>query len=417
MSQGHATTERRIAAGDWVRMTGLSPSLRGLGKVVDADYDPKDGAMRAACVDMGAREYWIPVAELSRVQPDEEARLAQLARDRGLVDEERAPERARRLERTLEAVRQGTASYVRSPGLLDLLWPFTSHADPDHGSRALSGLFDDALDVLVAARLERVRVVPPAPPPTWERVADTWTGNFPASEVVPRLLSQLDRMALVRRAEAMGVDLSSVRDQSTEALRAHVAQRAGVAQVLDALWRNQLREACRDGLGMPDADALSGHELRERVLGFVERASRPVESPRSSAPIDPTVLNAVTTAARAEAARALSDATARVVVERQRRLLPAAAPHEVLPRILNTLHHASLIELALANGLTGVGSRRALADAIAAGVTLGAVLAHLEPHQLRLACGAVGLTGVIDGDADALRARLLAVATSPPPSS
>lgn len=136
---------RRIEAGDWVRVAGPRPSLRGVAKVVLGDYDPQDGGMRAALLEAEGQESWFAVGDLVRVEADDEALLCELAHTRGLLD----PERAGPLEDQLRRYREGRLQLIRSPGLLDRLWNLSSRADPEHGSARVSA-FLDAAGVLLA---------------------------------------------------------------------------------------------------------------------------------------------------------------------------------------------------------------------------------------------------------------------------
>jgi hypothetical protein len=297
------THDRRISAGDWVRLAGNAPSLRGVGKVVDGDYDPRDHTMRAACVDMGTRTYWVPPADLARVTPEDEVRLCELALERGVLDAERDPSRVDRLERALAGLRQGTARYVRTPGLLDVLWGGSIHADPDHGSRAIAGFLDEAVDLLAAARRDPRRRPPARPSADDDGVtirellaaeararaeaaerdrdaprrlaaaaeerarklaADAIAQRalaaalaaapkrprvppapVPPAEVLPRILHVLNNQPLADVARKHGLPVPPRRKGSARVLASAILA-AGVPlqAVLDVLTLNQLRQAC-----------------------------------------------------------------------------------------------------------------------------------------------------------------------------
>ncbi|MCO5169725.1 MAG: hypothetical protein M9894_25585 [Planctomycetes bacterium] len=122
-----------------MRVGGARPSLRGVGKVVEGEYEAS-GDLRAALVDAEGREAWFPAGDLVRVLPPFEAVLCTDARDRGLLGDERARGLLDRLARYVE----GRLEFLRSPGLLDRLWSLSSRADPDHGSSAISAFLDGA---------------------------------------------------------------------------------------------------------------------------------------------------------------------------------------------------------------------------------------------------------------------------------
>ncbi|MBX3466461.1 MAG: hypothetical protein KF878_06135 [Planctomycetes bacterium] len=386
----------RIAAGDWVRLASLAPSLPGIGKVEDGDYDPRDGALRAARVDLAGREYWITPAELARVLPDDEALLVARALEQGLVDRERDPARAARLEQALGALRAGRASYVRSPGLLDILWVFTSRHDPDHGSAALTALFDEAATFLVERRLAGAGE--PAPPPVWEELTAPprleglrLLALAPPTEVLARVLRTLKRPALEAIARAHGTPVPSHR-AGVAALRKAVERTVPLEAVLASLSLTQLRLACC-AVGL--VGELSGDpgELR---AGLLEAARPPASPQRATPPAQPP-------------------ATSRPAPPR-----PAAPtpPAEVASKVLFTLDAQTLVALAAGLGVPApsfeLGALTALRAAIEAAAPLPALLDRLSPVQLRLACRMVGFLGELPDDPAALRAALLAAAEPDP---
>ncbi|MCO5171508.1 MAG: hypothetical protein M9894_34840 [Planctomycetes bacterium] len=396
-------SDRRIAAGDWVRLASLDPSLPGIGKVEDGDYDPRDGALRAARVDLAGREYWITPAELARVLPEEEALLVARALERGLVDRERDPARAARLEQALGALRADRASYVRSPGLLDVLWVFTSRHDPDHGSAPLTALFDEAAALLVERRLADASG--PLPPPRWDELMARVTAPpveraparvvvdpvepAPPDEVLARVLRTLNHLPLEEIARAHGCAVPRRRD-GIAALRRAVEKAVPLDGVLAHLTLTQLRLACcAVGLAgeLPgDADA-----LRARLLAAARRPAPP-----SSPPAPPP--------------------TGRLAAAPRRAAMPTP-PEEVPSKVLITLDARSLVGVAQALSLPvpplEQGGMALLRSSIEAAAPLPTILALCTPHQLRLACRMVGLLGDLPDDPDALRSLLLAAATPP----
>lgn len=390
----------RIAAGDWVRLASLDPSLPGIGKVEDGDYDPRDGVLRAARVDLAGREYWITPAELTRVLPDDEALLVARALEQGLVDRERDPARAARLEQALGALRAGRASYVRSPGLLDILWVFTSRHDPDHGSAALTALFDEAATFLVERRLAGAGG--PAPPPGWEELMVGVSpprleqlrllALAPPTEVLARVLRTLKRPALEAIARAHGTPVPRG-PVSVAALREAVERTLPLEAVLASLTLTQLRLACC-AIGLVGELPGDPAELR---AGLLEAAGAPAPAaPRPGVSSPPP-------------------ATSRPAAHR-----PAAPtpPAEVASKVLLTLDAQTLVALAAGLGVPvpplALGALTALRAAIEAAAPLPALLDRLSPVQLRLACRMVGFLGELPDDPAALRAALLAAAEPDP---
>jgi hypothetical protein len=80
-----AREPRRLETGDWVRVRGDDPSVRGVGKLVDGDFAREDGALTACQIEVGARTLWLSPADLVRITPDEEAEMrARIANAAGL---------------------------------------------------------------------------------------------------------------------------------------------------------------------------------------------------------------------------------------------------------------------------------------------------------------------------------------------
>src|SRR5690242_14144529 len=63
---------RRLEAGDWVVAAPWVRSLPGLGKLVEGDYDPQDGALLRARVEWTHGSFWLPVNDVHRVPPEDE---------------------------------------------------------------------------------------------------------------------------------------------------------------------------------------------------------------------------------------------------------------------------------------------------------------------------------------------------------
>lgn len=111
-------SERRLEAGDWVVATGAaSGTARGLGKLTGGEYDPQDGALVKARVELTVGPRWIDPGQLLRIEPEDEVALATHALDLGLVPEPRAQLVRERLERA-----RTDRAFVRTPGLLDAVW-------------------------------------------------------------------------------------------------------------------------------------------------------------------------------------------------------------------------------------------------------------------------------------------------------
>jgi hypothetical protein len=144
-------TSRRLCAGDWVRAASPGASLRGLGKITDGEYDKHDALVRAR-VELANGDLWVSAGELARVEPDEEAGLAERALDRGIVPEGEATERVRS---ALATYRERGCS--RTPGLLDLLWGLLPEKDEDARVPGLVELFE-------RGDVPPPPLAPPAPP-------------------------------------------------------------------------------------------------------------------------------------------------------------------------------------------------------------------------------------------------------------
>ena len=131
------SVERRICAGDWVRVIGAEASIRGLGKVIDADYDAADGALRLARIEFAQGVHWFWSGDIRRIRADEELRLCE-----GALAVAHMPEPAR------DRVRAALTSPPRSPsarslGLLDLLWSLMGTLPGERAVIGLARFFDE----------------------------------------------------------------------------------------------------------------------------------------------------------------------------------------------------------------------------------------------------------------------------------
>lgn len=134
----HVTDEqRRLCAGDWVRLIGPGASIRGLGKVVDADYDSEDGNLRLAQIEFARGAHWFWPGDVRRIGAEEEVRLCEAALEAVLMPE---PARDRIKAALLDPPRPATA---RSLGLLDLLWSLLGSLPNERAVKGLARFFDE----------------------------------------------------------------------------------------------------------------------------------------------------------------------------------------------------------------------------------------------------------------------------------
>ncbi len=389
---GPATRDRRLATGlatgDWVRLVGADPSFRGVGKLVEGTYDDVTGALTAACVDLGAGERWIAARELVRVEPHEEARLCELARERGHLSPER-PVTPRLLE-ALAAFRAGARPHVRTPGLLDLLWNLSTFADPsaDPGSGA-----PQVSDLLLrASTLLAPPTRPPeadeslAPPPPLEVPLDPPRRRSPRIALRPltvapplRLgpppppplaapervllaaLEQLDRRALMRLAAQVG------HPAPRRCRERDLAERgADLTTVLDELSVLQLADVHAE-LGLGDAFVHTVSDRRARVLALARHPAAP-----------PPLVSAL-----------------------------------ALQRLLAVLGEATRTSAARALGLEPGPAPALAARAAAAGATTDDVARTLTLAELRFAAARLGLDDASTQDEPALRGWFRALSEPP----
>lgn len=383
----------RIATGDWVVLARAGADALGfLGKVTDGTWDPRDDALLLARVETAAGTHWFPTADLERVSPVDEADLAEAALARGLVP----PERGARLRADVEAVRDRSLAFVRSPGLLDRLWA----ALPADGTRSngLAAFFDEGRAVLrdqrdarwaplaIAAPLVRTPVEPGPRPerrPRRPRQVEPEPRPAPPPERAPFDPSLLPPLPGLTKPAGL-----------TEV----------VARILASLPPGQRRGFARD-LGASVPPSLETPDLPKRVVA-------------SGVEID-DLLDALTRTeiARAAAACALADvATFRALAapppgetptKRPRKAPPARAragtPYE---QFLQGLNHQALFAASQAAGLAFVpplAAVRAKLLKVAPAVVIGGLEAGALRHAARKA---LGLT-LGEGELPALRTAVL----------
>jgi hypothetical protein len=283
--------ERRICAGDWVRLIGSGVSIRGLGKVIDADYDAEDASLRLARVEFARGAHWFWPGDLRRIAADEEIRLCEAALDASLMPE---PARERVKAALLDLPRPRTA---RSLGLLDLLWSLLGSLP---GERAVSGLarfFDEgeakklAVDTPHPAPRPVIAPVLAAPPPTprpaavfdpaaYDPIATTisrpWTerptrapappepAKLGVTALVDALLETLNHGPLLEIATKAGVPID--RRTPIATARKMVGTFAELNVILAVLTPNQLQRAARR-IGVLEADAT------KLTMAILERAA------------------------------------------------------------------------------------------------------------------------------------------------
>lgn len=129
---------RRLEAGDWVVTTAQVQSLPGLGKLVEGEYDPRDAALLRAQVEWTHGVHWVSASNLVRIEPAHEAILVRQAIAACVVSANRIDQ----LHKQLVAFDRGDLQFVRSPGLLDLLWSSIMDADSPGG---LVKFFDESV--------------------------------------------------------------------------------------------------------------------------------------------------------------------------------------------------------------------------------------------------------------------------------
>ena len=296
--------ERRLAAGDWVRVAAVDPSLAGVGKLVEGDYDPRDGALRLARVEFARGEYWFSRETLTRLEADDEAVVCEEALERGLVDGAAADG----LRALVAKVRRGAHAFVRTPGLLDRLWSVLSREERGR----LASFFDEAARILDSAKkaraVERARVPEslrgwtsfPSPPrlplgagqiPASRPIAPVadpaprGLGEEPArmqaSALAAIALSGLDRRRVKEVALAHGIHLP---ESTTRTMRGVLAAKLDVGKLLEHLDAARLSATCR---AVKLSDEGTEADLRARLARLVaeetpQPSSMPTPAPPSS---------------------------------------------------------------------------------------------------------------------------------------
>jgi len=253
---GTKRLDRRLCAGDWVTPVGHERTVRGIGKIVDADYEDEDDALVQAFVGFARGSYWFAAGDLLRIEAEDEARLCEAALASAVLPAAQAD----RLRSAVGAFRAGRTTFVRTPGLLDLLWSFL----PDDHRPEVCGL----------ARLFEAEANATLP----ARPASADARHLPAplfaspEALLPKILRALTRRKLLQLAEAAGVPLRpGAPNVSNEQLKALLiaagVDGAGVVVTLDS---RQLR-AAYNSVARPKARAQDTDEvLRARLLAAFE---------------------------------------------------------------------------------------------------------------------------------------------------
>lgn len=361
---------RRICAGDWVRFVGQSASVRGLGKVIDGDYDPADSSLRAARVEFARLALWVLPGDLRRIGPEEEMRLVEEAVEHVLMPESAA-------NRIREALRDPERlNFVRSPGFLDLLWSLMGSLPGERAVNGLARFFDEGEISWKPAPAPRPVAPPVSPAPT---PAPAFTPIQEEPVARPRSLPSLPR-GTVRNRALMTLDEDTLR-----------------------------RVAWRGGLVLENASPYSVHKkVLESDVGLEAILI----------PLADWQLVAVARALQLDFSGHSSEITARILalaanehdVPPPVAALPPkpAAPGTMLERVLATLNHTVLNELAARKVLAVAKSdsahvvREKLVDS---GIALAEVLDALTDNQLAHA----GRVADVEPSADplTLRARIL----------
>lgn len=238
---------RRLAAGDWVFVSGPAPSLQGIGKIVDGEYAPRDAVLLQARVELARGSFWFSPTSLARVEPRDEVHVCEEALARGVVPGERAA----RLRADLESFARGSLGYVRSPGLLDRLWAALGDGSEPRPV-GLVALFEDGASVVLAGRRRALPAF--ATPPDFESVAER-TRRVPArpfrvpttpaearvarDALLEALLGTLNKTKLRELAEVAGIELAGFA-RARELRRDIAASNVPLATVAEALTQRQL---------------------------------------------------------------------------------------------------------------------------------------------------------------------------------
>lgn len=278
---------RRLEAGDWVVAAPWVRSLPGLGKLVEGDYDPRDAALLRARVEWTHGSHWMPVGDLERVEPPLELALARRALAARVVTFERAD----RLRELIEAVESGQRRFVRSPGLLDLLW--TTLQDDDR-PRGLVKFFEEGSRSLpVAARVPALppearatSTAPRSPPPAGQesRPAPPAEPRRPAVKNPPTPAGVWHVLLSTLNDEALRALLREWRVQprgKADDLRTHVRSTLSMREVVSALDQAAVRYVA-GAVGVVDAGLWHVDALREAIERLADPDLRPDASPSGS---------------------------------------------------------------------------------------------------------------------------------------
>jgi hypothetical protein len=279
-----ANHPRRICAGDWVRFVGPRASVRGLGKVVEGDYDPVDSTLRSARVEFARLTLWVLPGDLRRIEPEEEMRLVEDAIENVLMPEP-AANRIRMALRDPDRLQ-----FVRSPGFLDLLWGLVGSLPDERAVQGLARFFDEGE---IAWKRDpkpeptprpplaaRIIIEPPEPPD--EAVPDLAAERpIRSGTVLERVLATLNHNVLRDLAVLKAVPFR--KSMPIASLRDRIAA-SGIelTRVLATLTENQLAQAA-DALCVAPSDNAS--ILRARILLL----ARP-EAPETRPALDPRVI-------------------------------------------------------------------------------------------------------------------------------
>lgn len=136
---------RRLEAGDWVVTTAQVQSLPGLGKLIEGDYDTRDATLLRAQVEWTHGVHWVSASNLVRIEPAHEAELVRQA----IANRVTSASRIEQLRGQINAFDRGDLKFVRSPGLLDLLW--SSIMDDDRPSGLVKFFEESALPVFASS--------------------------------------------------------------------------------------------------------------------------------------------------------------------------------------------------------------------------------------------------------------------------
>jgi hypothetical protein len=374
---------RRICAGDWVRFVGQSASVRGLGKVIEGDYDPADNALRAARVEFARLALWVLPSDLRRIGPEEEMRLVLEAVEHVLMPESAA-------NRIREALRDPERlNFVRSPGFLDLLWNLMGSLPGERAVNGLARFFDEG-----EISWKPAPAPTPAPVVAAPEERRRPLRSLPRGTVRARALVPLDRETLCQIAGRGGLTVET--DATEGALYRKVLDSdIGLEAILIPLDDEALDAVVR-ALGLDPSG--NGAQDTARILAL---AANEHDVPRSKSP-------------QAQRSEPPPSRDARPFLPKSKP--PRVPTGTVLERMLETLNHIVLVEVAKLKSLEltkGTSARNMNAGElrqklVESKIELVQVLGVLTENQLAQAARAVG---VAESDSTSItKARILAVA-------